>query len=94
MSNQELIRGFESDSVSASSFHHADHVRLAFAYLSEFPVLLALEKFSTALKRFAAAAGKTQLYNGNDHLHIFFSDSRTDGACCRFRLGDVCPTKS
>ena len=72
MSNQELIRGFETDSVSESSFHHADHVRLAFAYLSEFPVLLALEKFSTALKRFAAAAGKTQLYNETITYAYFF----------------------
>ncbi|HWW13655.1 MAG TPA: hypothetical protein VN310_03245 [Candidatus Dormibacteraeota bacterium] len=45
------------------SFHHADHVRLAFAYLCEHPVLRALEKFAGALKRFAAARGKPQLYS-------------------------------
>jgi hypothetical protein len=63
MNNEELIRRFENDAVPENSFHHADHVRLAFAYLCEYPVLQALEKFACALKRFAAARGKTQLYN-------------------------------
>jgi hypothetical protein len=63
MSNEELIRRFESDLIPEDSFHHSDHVRLAFAYLCEHPVLPALEKFAGALKRFAAARGKTQLYN-------------------------------
>jgi hypothetical protein len=63
MNNEELIRCFENDEVLEGSFHHADHVRLAFAYLSQYKTLQALEKFSSALKRFAAARGKTQLYN-------------------------------
>jgi hypothetical protein len=63
MTDEELIRRFENDAVPEDSFHHADHVRLAFAYLCEYPVLQALEKFASALKRFAAARGKTQLYN-------------------------------
>jgi hypothetical protein len=72
MSNQELIRCFENDAVPVDSFHHADHVRLAFAYLSEYPVLQALEKFASALKRFAAARGKTQLYNETITYAYFF----------------------
>jgi hypothetical protein len=72
MSNLELIRRFESDSVPEDSFHHADHVRLAFAYLCEYPVLQALEKFAGALKRFAAARGKTQLYNETITCAYFF----------------------
>jgi hypothetical protein len=63
VSNQEIIARFERDAAPDSPFHHADHVRLAFAYLSEYPVLIALEKFSTALKRFAAARGKSRLYH-------------------------------
>ncbi len=72
MSNQELIRCFESDAVPEDSFHHADHVHLAFAYLCEYPVLQALEKFANALKRFAAARGKTQLYNETITCAYFF----------------------
>lgn len=63
MTEDELIRRFESGAVPEGSFHHADHVRLAFAYLSRFPALAALDRFCTALKRFATARGKSQLYH-------------------------------
>jgi len=72
MNANEFIARFESGGISAAAFHHADHVRLAFAYLCEHPVLQALEKFSTALKRFAAAHGKTQLYNETITCAYFF----------------------
>jgi hypothetical protein len=72
MTNQDLIRCFESDAEPEASFHHADHVRLAFAYLKEFPVLQALEKFASALKRFATARGKTQLYHETTTCAYFF----------------------
>jgi hypothetical protein len=63
MTDREVIDRFETGIVPESGFHHADHVRLAFAYLRNYPVLSALEKFSAALKQFAARRGKTQLYN-------------------------------
>src|ERR1700691_1940768 len=72
MSNEEFIRCFESDVLPGNSFHHADHVRLAFAYLCQHPVLNALEKFSGALKRFAAVRGKTQLYSEPITCAYFF----------------------
>jgi hypothetical protein len=72
MSNEELIQRFETGSVPADSFHHADHVRLAFAYLSQYPPLQALDKFCSALKRFAAALGKSQLYHETiTHAYFF-----------------------
>ena len=73
MTNAELINRFESDAVPSDSFHHADHVRLAFAYLSENPPLQALEKFTAALKQFATARGKPQLYHELYRLHQLFS---------------------
>src|ERR1700680_3410740 len=72
MSNEELIRCFENDALPGDSFHHADHVRLAFAYLCQNPVLQALEKFASALKRFAAARGKPLLYNEPTTCTYFF----------------------
>jgi len=81
MSNEELIRCFESDALPEGSFHHADHVRLAFAYLCGYPVLEALEKFASALKRFAAARGKTQLYSETITCAYFFL-IRERIACC------------
>lgn len=63
MTDQAIIHRFESGAFPASDFHHTDHVRLAFAYLKIYPVLSALEKFSAALKQFAACHEKDQLYN-------------------------------
>ena len=58
MTGDELIERFERGLGSGEEFHHADHVRLAFAYLCQYPVLEALEKFSAALRRFAVAAAR------------------------------------
>jgi hypothetical protein len=63
MTGEQLIRQFEDGTTPADAFHHADHVRLAFEYLCRFPPLEALEKFSAALKRFAAAQGKADRYH-------------------------------
>lgn len=71
MTNLELIQRFEADDLPEESFHHADHVRLAFAYLSQYPVLQALERFAGALKRFAAGRGKSQLYH-ETITHAYF----------------------
>lgn len=63
MTNQEIIEHFEQRRSPTESFHHADHIRVAFAYVSCYPVLEALQKFSSALQRFAAAQGKPGLYH-------------------------------
>jgi len=63
VTGEELIKQFEDGTTPADTFHHADHVRLAFEYLCRYPALAALEKFSAALQRFAAAHGKAQRYH-------------------------------
>ncbi len=63
MTGDELIEHFESGATPADSFHHADHVRLAFEYLRRYPALEALGRFSGALQRFAAAQGKAERYH-------------------------------
>jgi len=63
MIGTELIQQFEDGATDAASFHHAEHVRLAFEYLCRYSVPVALERFSDALKRFAAAQGKAQRYH-------------------------------
>jgi len=60
--NRNLISDFERGRVPGD-FHHADHMRVAFSYVSEFPMLEALAKFSAALKRFAISKGKPNLYH-------------------------------
>lgn len=63
MTGDELIRQFECGATPADTFHHADHVRVAFGYLCHYTVHEALEKFSAALKRFALSKGKPNLYH-------------------------------
>ena len=77
MNQDELIRRFETNTMPEDSFHHADHVRLGFAYLSQYPPLEALDKFSAALKRYAAARGKFQLYHETiTHAYFFLIRER------------------
>jgi hypothetical protein len=77
MTHPQLILDFENDMLPADSFHHADHVRLAFAYLSQYPALEALDRFASALKRFATARGKPQLYNETiTHAYFFLIRER------------------
>lgn len=63
MSGDELIKQFEEGATPAATFHHADHVRLAFEYLGRFSAIEGLDRFSAALQRFAIAHGKPQLYH-------------------------------
>jgi hypothetical protein len=63
MTDCELIEQFELGTLSNENFHHPEHVRVAFLYLSRYPVLEALQVFCTALRKFAAAHGKPQLYH-------------------------------
>jgi hypothetical protein len=63
MTDDELLAGFENCTLANEVFHHKEHVRVAFLYLQRYSALAALEHFSTALARFAAAHGKTTLYN-------------------------------
>lgn len=63
MTDHEFLERFESCSLDKEEFHHKDHVRLAWIYLSRFPVLEALSRFSDGLKRFAQSLGKEGLYH-------------------------------
>jgi hypothetical protein len=72
MSNRELIDHFERPTLPATSFHHADHVRLAFAYLREYPAVQALDRFTCALKQFAVATHRPQIYNETITYAYFF----------------------
>ena len=63
MTDEEIIKEFEQGRGPGGSFHHADHIRVAFAYLSHYSVLETLQKFCAALQRFAVAQGKPHLYH-------------------------------
>jgi len=63
MTELEWMAEFERCTLPNASFHHTDHVKMAFLYLQKYPPLEALSRFSSALMRFAAAQGKPHLYN-------------------------------
>lgn len=58
-----LLRAFEGGALEPSAFHHLDHVRAAWLYVKNEPPVRALARFTEALRRFAAAAGKPGLYH-------------------------------
>ena len=61
MTDDEFIARFED--CCLEPFHHRDHVRIAYLYLCRYPALDAIQRFSSALARFAAAKGKPGLYH-------------------------------
>ena len=63
MNENEFVRAFEDCTLPAGSFHHADHVRLAWLYLRDRTFPAALEAFCSGLERFATANGKPGLYH-------------------------------
>ena len=63
MNDAKWMQEFERCALSNDSFHHVDHVRMAFLYLQKYAPLEAMERFSSALTRFAGASGKANLYN-------------------------------
>ena len=79
--NQAIIAEFELGRVPGE-FHHADHVRVAFAYVAELPLLEALARFPEALRRFALSKGKPQLLPPDHYVGLFALDPRTPVANC------------
>ncbi len=63
MTDNEFMTAFESCTLGNEEFHHADHARMAFLYLCQFPPIEALRRFSQSLTNFAAAKGKPNLYH-------------------------------
>jgi hypothetical protein len=61
MTDSDFVYAFEA--CTLTDFHHRDHVRLAWIFLREQPLLEALERFTTSLKRFATSQGSPGLYH-------------------------------
>ena len=64
MSDAAFARAFERGEIANADFHHADHLRLALAYLQESDTVdQAAERMSAALRRFATALGHPEKYH-------------------------------
>lgn len=62
MNDHEFVEAFEACAFPGS-FHHRDHVRLAWIYLRDLPLLDVFDRFAASLKRFATARGNPGLYD-------------------------------
>jgi hypothetical protein len=80
MDDEELIRLFEAAEVPPEGFGHREHVRAAWWYLRHRPLPEALARFSTALRRFALARGKPDLFHETiTTAYMLLINERLDG---------------
>jgi hypothetical protein len=65
MNNDEkdFLTQFESGTLPAEKFHHADHVRVAWLYVRNYSAMEGLQRFCSNLKQFATLNGKPGLYH-------------------------------
>ncbi len=63
LSDADLLARFEDTTLPKEAFPHAQHVRVAWMFVRRFGMPEALGRFSEALKRFAVAKGKPELYH-------------------------------
>jgi hypothetical protein len=61
--DREFIAELEACTLPSSQFHHRNHVRLAWLYLKEAPLLDALTRFRTSLQRYASSLGASSKYH-------------------------------
>jgi len=64
MTDRAFIQAFENGQIAPKEFHHADHVRLALAYLMDSAsVDEAADRMAASLRAFACAAGQGDKYH-------------------------------
>src|SRR5882762_3116442 len=63
IADTEFADAFESCELSNESFHHCDHIRLAWIYLQRYGADAAAVRIGAAIRKFAAHYGKTDKYH-------------------------------
>ena len=63
MGDDDFLTALESATLPLAAFDHRAHVRAGYLYLERHGLGGAIDRFGTALKRFAAANGKAGLYH-------------------------------
>jgi hypothetical protein len=61
--DRDFIAAFEACTLPPSEFSHRAHVRLAWLYLREAPLLDALTRFVAGVKRYAGSLGASAKYH-------------------------------
>ena len=63
MSDDQLVAAFEELTVEPRTFHHAEHVRLAFVYLRRHGLFETLVRYTNGLRRLVEHLGAPDKYN-------------------------------
>lgn len=63
MTDEELVRAFESCELPSESFRHKQHLHLAWSYLRRMPYEDAAVAMEEGVRRYAAHHGATQKYH-------------------------------
>ena len=63
LTDEAFIAAFESGSLEADQFQHADHVRIGFLYLTRYDFGEALHRVGLGIRRHAAAHGQPDKYH-------------------------------
>jgi hypothetical protein len=63
LDDAEFVRAFESCELPNTSFHHADHVRLAWLYVREHGEQQAAQRMAEAIRRFATFNGAAKKFH-------------------------------
>jgi hypothetical protein len=63
MSDDEFIARLEACTLPEAHFHHVDHLRAAWLYLTRFPASDAIAKFSEVLRCYVTSLGKADRYH-------------------------------
>jgi hypothetical protein len=63
MNDDEFMAAFEHGEIAGSTFHHADHIRLAYLYLTRFPMRDAEQRVLIGIRSMAARLGVPEKFN-------------------------------
>lgn len=63
LTDAEFKARFLDTTLGTDQFHHADHVHMAWLFVTDHGMPHALDRFPAALRRFADAKGATSLYH-------------------------------
>src|SRR5947209_17990597 len=63
MTDDEFLAQFEACTLPADRFHHADHLHVAWLYLTRFHATEAIARFSFALRSYATSLGNPSRYH-------------------------------
>jgi len=63
MTDQEFVAAFESGNLPPATFHHRDHLRLAWIYFHKEPPEAAISRFVSEIRSFVKRAGAEDKYH-------------------------------